>query len=623
MSETLISVYYNGLLVKPINTISYTTNNDYKNDLISNYSYTVTLKGYCIPSTSDTTSSSMALMNNINIIKGIFSSNGGTLRIVSYDGNDAKLIFYAVDSKIKNLQFEESPNNWAKYVPFTVDIDFNHLHMGSDLENSLDSNALLGGDDLDLADNLQSANILNLENHKIKEFTENFSLDINESDIFNQVNLINALGVTSSKITNNFFTVNYNLSATGKHDVYYNTGLEEKVTLPAWEHAKRYVHRRLINQINSMFGSFLSTGLSGPLSQIHAYGNNSSIDLIDPLGGAPAFGIFDETISFDVSESDGSFSVQYNAIVKQNCPIFENNIGCLNATIHTVEKNISRTFSANEETNLENQDIVVTVNGEIKGLLPGRGSNSLGPLIIANPDGPYRGTFLLRQNTFYDKNDYAEQLLLRIFDPISYDLTENFKLALGITPDLLAVNPYTILKPTKMNLTRNYLQGIINYTAEYNNKYNCSTSHFDIQLSVEMPVPVIAEFVIPNNNVERQDGSVCASGYTVIQKMGTQTSKKVNVEINGNTGFDLGKCCLGSNFTFGGVCDGESLDLLDLNYFSAQDFVIPSGVIIPIIGDNYVLISKQKKTSFPKGDFSISLQYVCADVCEVKYFEKD
>ena len=42
MSETLISVSYNGSLVEPINTISYTTNNDYKNDLISNYYYTVT-----------------------------------------------------------------------------------------------------------------------------------------------------------------------------------------------------------------------------------------------------------------------------------------------------------------------------------------------------------------------------------------------------------------------------------------------------------------------------------------------------------------------------------------------------------------------------------------------------
>lgn len=623
MSQPLVSVYYNGNLVKPVQSISYSTNMDYKNDLAVNYYYTVKLNGSIIPPPTGTSYTLTNLTNSMADVKGVFSSNGGTLKVYS----DDKLVFYAVDSKVKGVNFLESSNNWSKYIPFEVEIDFNHLHMGEDLEDTLDEITLNGGDDLALADNFQSSNVVDIENYKIKEFTENFTMDINDNDIFNQVTLLNAVGVTSSKITNSFFSISYNLSAKGKHDIYYSDN--NKVTLPAWEHAKRYVHRRLVNQLNSMFNTFLSMDNSGPLSDIHSYNNDGAINLRDPLGGLPAFGLFNETITFDVSEAEGTFSVQYNAIVKQLCPTYEINIGCSSNTIHTVSTQISRSFTANEETNLENQEITVTVNGEIRGLVPGGGGlRSYGPLVIADPDGPYRGTFLLRQNTFFDKNDYADQLLIGttgvigIFDPIAYDLTEPYKAALGITPDLLGVNYNTLLRPSKMNLTRNYLQGTINYTAEYNNKYNCSTSHFEVQLSVEMPTPVIAEFVIPNNNVERVDNdSVCASGYSVIQKLGTQTAKKISVNINGNLGFDLGKCCLGSQRLEFGSCD-DSLDLLSLNYFDTQDFILPSGVVIPIIGSGYVLTNKQKSTTFPKGDFSITLDYICADVCEINYFEK-
>jgi|LakMenE01Jun11ns_1017448.scaffolds.fasta_scaffold9953275_1 hypothetical protein len=632
MSQELITVYYNDVLIKAIENISYATNMDYKNDLVANYYYTVSLNGYIVsPQPAEPEQNNYGIINmmsDVSSIKGIFSTNGAKLKV--YAGE--KLIFFAVDSKIKSINFAESPNNWSKYIPFDIEIDFNHLHMGEDLEETLSNEILNGADDPDLADRFHSPNILNIENHKIKDFSENFSMDINDNEIFNQINLINAFGQVSSKITNNYFSISYTLSATGKHDIY-DVG-ENKTTLPAWEHAKRYVHRRLIYQIDSMFGSFLSIGGQGTLANIHANTGNGLLDLTDPLGGVPAFGIYNENLTFDVSESDGTFSVQYNAIVKRNCPVYEFNIGCSNNTLHTVTKQINRTFSANEETNLENQEITVSVNGEIKGLVPGRGSYTLAPFVIANPDGPYKGTFLLKQNTLYDKNDYAQQLLtgnsvagvVGIFDPISYDLTEQYKLALGITPDLLAVNPNTILRPSKMTLTRNYLEGTINYNAEYNNKYNCSTSHYEVQLSVEMPTPVIAEFVIPNNNVELLNDTVCASGYSVIQKLGTQTAKKISVSINGNLGFDLGKCCLGSQRLEAGSCD-ESLDLLDLNYFSTQDFIIPSGVVIPIIGNeitgnNYVLVNKQKSTTFPKGDFSITLDYICADVCEVDYFEK-
>jgi len=613
-------LYYGNQLVNTIESVSYSTNMDYAGDLVTNYYYTVTLAGYCIANPADDNSfTSASLMNKMLAIKNIFNNNGSSLKI--YNANNNQLILLANDGKIKNINFEESSNNWTKYIPFSVEIDFNHLHMGDDLANTLSSQILQGADDPNLADNFYSPKILNIENHKIKTFSENFTMDINDSDIFNQINLTNDLGITISRITNNYFSISYNLSATGKHDITNIGGV--KTTLPAWENAKRYVHRRLVYQINSMFSAFLSVNTSSSLNNIHGYTSGAgSIDLTDPLGGAPAFGIYNETMNFDVSESEGKFSVQYNAIVKHHCPTIQSNVGCYNPTIHTVNKSINRSFRANEETNMENQEITITVDGEIRGLVPGRGVNSSAPFIIADPDGAYKGTFLIKQNTLYDKNDYANQLLLSIFNPITYDFTDAFKIALGITPSVLAVNPYTILKPSRMNLTRNFLQGTINYAAEYNNKFNCATNHFEVNLTVDMPVPVVAEFVIPNNNIQREDGTVCASGYSVVQKLGTYTAKKISVSINGNEGFDYGKCCLGSSLDTSGPCDGGDIDLLALNYFSAQDFLIPSGVIIPIIGNNYVLTNKQRKTTFPKGNFSISLEYICADVCEDHYFQK-
>ena len=628
MAAPEILVYYNGSLIKAVKTVSYSTNMDYKNDLAVNYYYSIRLNGEIFPDSYGTNgqdTNMTHLMDSVNSIKNIFNDNGGSLDVYY----DTDLIFYAVDGKIKNLSFSESNNNWSKSIPFSVDIDFNHLHMGENLYGNLDQTVLSGGDDPAVADNFSSPNAIDIEKHKIKEYSENFSIDMNENDVFNQTNLYaynnNNVLINTTKLSNSFFTINYTLSAKGKHDITY---VEDNgtilTTLPAWEHAKRFVHKKLYLQTALMFNYFLGRSEFGSsLSNLHSPGGDTgpTFNFTDPIGGTSAYGIFNETITFDVSESDGTFSAQYSAIVKQHCPNAESNIGCSNYTIHTVNKSISRSFVANEQTNSENQEITVTVNGEIKGLVPGHSSESfsLAPLQIADPYN-YPGTFLIRNDTIYDKNDYANQLLLSIFDPITYDFTLNFKQALGITPQLLAVNNNTIIRPSKMNLTRNFLQGTINYTAEYNNKYNCSTSHFDIQINADMPVPVVAEFVIPNNNVEKNNGTVCASGFSVIQKLGTQTAKKINVSINGNLGFDLGKCCLGATFNTGGGCD-ESLDLLGLNYFKTQDFIIPSGVVIPPIGPNYVLTNKQKTTSFPKGDFSISLEYICADVCAIDYFE--
>lgn len=626
-----ITVYYNGYLIRPVTNFGYTFNPEYSNDLVVGHNYTLTIDGLSVIPEDSESPTTNDLATDMKAVKEIFSSNGGRLSISNGEG---AIIVYGVNAKITNLSFNNSNDYWSRTIPFTVTIDFDHLFFGSDLGNTMSLDELAGYDEDGLADYLHSPNIVDIERSKLKEFDESFSMDITDENtktltLINPNVAVNSYTsipeISQNYITNTHFNIVYNLSAVGKHIVILQDGV--KTTMPAWEHAKRYVHNRLSAQINSMFSSFMSLNSSTTLDNIHNTTAEQGIFYMqDPIGGAPAFGLYNENYTFDVSESDGKYSVTYTALVKAKCPLYESHLGCSDTTIHEVKKTLAKTFNTNEETNLENQEITVSVEGSIRGLVPARQGALLSPLTIPDP-GSNGGSFIVRQNTLYDKNDYAEQLLTGnvyaniegIFDPFYYDFTERFKLALGITPGLLGVNSDVILRPSNISITRNFLEGTINYAAQYDNKYNCLESHYEMNISVDHSVPVIAEFVIPNNNVEDSNDDVCASGYNVVQQLGTYSAKKITVNINGNPGFDLGKCCIGHYDPLVG-CDG-TMDIFALSYFNRGDFMVPSGVIIPIIGSGYVLTNKEKRTSFPRGDFSITLEYVCGDVCELEYFD--
>jgi hypothetical protein len=618
-----VNVYYNSQQVDVISNISYGTNMEYSNDIVANYGYTVNLQGVC------TLLEQGDLASSVKYIKEVFSSNGGRLLV----RNNGALVLFALNGKVQNINFDNSANYWSRTIPFTVTIEFEHLHLGTNLDSTLADSEKLGFDEIGLAGNFASPYIRNLENYKVKSFEESFNLDITDDNI-KTLTLVRPLpihdyttiaGISQNYITNTYYTINYTLSAVGKHSVKYSTGDDDtsnKLTLPAWEHAKRWVHTRLAEQVNSMFVSFMSNHLPSSINQNYLKNGDGIFDVRDPSLNVPSFGLFNENYVIDVSESDGKYSVQYTAIVKQKCPSYEYSLGCSNNAIHEIKKSINKNLVANEATNLQNQEISVVIDGTIRGLVPSvQNGVNVSPIFIDNPlDSLYRGTFLVRQNTIYDRNDYADQLLQSIFDPFWYDFTEPFKRSLGLTPDIFGVNPDVILRPSRMNLTRNFLEGTISYNAEYNNKYNCLETNYETTISVDMPVPIIAEFTIPNNNyLDVESNEVCSSGYSVIQKLGTTSTKKITVNINGNPGFDFGKCCVGSYNPIFGQCEGN-LDLLELSYFSLKHFEVPSGVVIPVLGDNYVLTSRQKTSNFPQGDFNITLEYICADVCGNEYF---
>jgi hypothetical protein len=624
MADPIVTMTYDGNDIVPAPTFSYTSSVVYSNDAVVGYNYTITLNGYCIPKGDEDEPNSISNMfTKMLVIKNIFSSNGGTLSIKS----DDKPLVYATDIKVISVSFNESSNNWSIFSQYTIQLETNHLHLGTDLSDDPDiseADILSGKDDPNAADNLHSPYLVDMEKYKIKSFNENFNLNVDDN-MFNQLSVYvenNPRSGPTTFISNNYYTISLTVSATGKHAVITEDGV--KKTLPAWEHAKRFVHTRLCNQINKIassagtFADFMKHGSKTQLSNLHNTSAQPS-KLIDSV--IPTFKIYNETVNCTVSESDGTFEASYNAIVKQQCRLSiipgVIDIGCTNDALHTITKSVNKTYNANEDTNTTNQEISISVNGEIRGLVPGYnlGADSSAPIKI-NSSFIGNGSFMTTTPNLVgriDRTGNAELCFDSIFNYYGFDLKDNFKTALGITHANLQINPATKILPSKMNLTRNYIEGTISYSAEYNNTFNCPTNHYSVDISVEEPIPIIAEFIIPNNNYHTfgSDG-IEPSGFPVIQNLGTNTAKKINVTINGNVGEDFNKCCLGSD-------QDTTWNLLNYDVFSLGAFTLPSGLILPVISSGYVLTSKTKKTTYPQGNFTISLAYTCATTCPLNY----
>jgi hypothetical protein len=641
-----ILVTYQGQPIVPAPKISYSTEMSNANDLVVGYNHKITLNGYCIGSKFATPTGTYAL-NDALLLKNIFNSNGGTLKIRYRNRfgqeND---ILRAVDTKVLSINLQESSNNWSKYIPYTIELEANHIHLSAEQNPDVET----GIEDFVISTKLQSDDIVDLTAFKLKSFNENVSFNI-EDDIFDQVEISDLNSIRKLFINNNYFMFNYTLSAVGKHDITNINGV--KTTMPAWESAKRFVHTRLAIQLDRLITkTFLKSNDYQLLNDIH--GHYTGFSLINEVD----FALFNEVINFNVSESDGSFDAEYSVMVKRKCLNDGNyiNIGCSDNTLHTITKKVDRKFNATEEMTqilgegadpLGYTEITISIDGEIRGLVPGVGITSQGAVLLDRlPQAGGTGSFLTlgNQNKF-SKLYYAQELLNSIMTfgtkkDEYFDFVPEFKEALGVNSINLEVDVegdqahlVKSLRPSSISVTKNPIEGVISYSVIYDNKYNCDkTNHFAIDISVENPTPVIAEFIIPNNNgkaglngqiLRDEDGNPLCPGHTVIQQLGTKTAKKINVTLKGNTGLDFKNCCLGNG---GGqqadpndliTLDNPNWDLLNLDYFKLDEFIIPEGLVIPEFGPNYILTQKQKKISFPKGDFTITLAYTLATVCSV------
>lgn len=571
----------------------------YSNDTIIGYIYTITLNGnataldlssvnYGSSYNPETVSQDKigGVIDHLHKIRKLLSQNGNILYVVN--GSDNQTILRAKGGKLRSLNFDESSNNWTYYAPYSATIEFDSVDFGSDNDSCntfLDPNTFTKNNDYGL---------VNIDKFKIKSFNDSWSFTFDENEAFERSYFLDSGSIFN--MNNSSFNLSYNISAVGKHYYDYSSPNSNSTALllPAWEQAKNFVQHRLYYQVTNLIEGIVKNTYQDActdgeeLSNLHLPGGSDGL-----LKDLSSYRIYNELITCEVSESDGSFSANYSSMVKTNNT--DLTYGSI-STKHSVKKSHSIDNSSTIPVH------TMSLEGTIQGLVEGGLINSGKPIQL-----PDKGALFIHNNNGYtNKYDNALSVLNKIYNPLSYnggvglngkrDLNPSFKQLLGITSyalggtssssDPVADPPH----PTSFNLTHDYFNGSINYTAEYNtNNSVCGRTYKNINIETNMPTKIIAIFNIPNSNL-------CA----FVQDLETYTSATVNINIEG---VDLSD-------------DGQpiSLNLTDLincgSCFSTEYFpvTIPDGAII----------TDQTYTHNPlDGSFNASLSYICAEGCSI------
>lgn len=556
--------------LSPAPQLSIKTEPYYSGDVIIGYTYIVSLRGYATTykktsSSTDPTESLISIsrvVDNISIVKTILTRNGSDLTVTE---NDGATVFKAKGGTLKSLSFNESPNNWSGYSEYSAEIEFNEIEMvsGTALSTIQCSSSYLDGQSL-------SSNIVDIDKYKLKTFTDTWSFNIDDL-IYNRVK--NTEIGQDMDTDNSRISITYTISATGKN-FYVNGNL-----LPAWEQAKNFAQDRLYKQVTSLLTSAM--GITGDTACSASASLNNIAQSTDGLINTfqSLYGIYNETISCQTSESDGTFSATYNAILKRNNTSSTNHP----ASIHTFNKSI------NTQRDPRN-NISITVQGNIEGLIPGG--------VILNGNSGFRlpqnGEILISA-TAASKHTNALTALAKIIS--GNDLSPSIKTKLGINATTLGlIGPeysgcsISNIKPASFNLTHNYHEGTISYSIEYNSIIACGGgvgSFSSISISTDDPVPVLAEMPIPGTGV-------------LIQPLNTYTAKKINITIEGRTGRD---CCLTSSSILQKIRNASTAG-------------IPDNISLPD-ENSYVLVQKQRSDNPIDGSYSINLSYICKEGCGI------
>lgn len=600
-----IKMYYGSISpenrIIPAPDITISIQNNYSNDTIIGYTYIFNLNGAVTaldlrdlnygdeyPTSPDYYFGSV--IDHIHKLRKCLSQNGNKLYIVNGQSNST--ILEARGGILRSFSFDESSNNWTRSADFSASIEFSEV----DFMSSTESCGVSFLDPEGFPSN--KPGIVDINQFKIKSFNDSWSFTFNENEAYSRVQLIDSQ--QNLNLNNVSFNIQYSINATGKHHHIYDG--DSSTVVPAWEQAKNFIQYRLYNQVKNLLNNVLknpytSCSSTDGLNDINVPGSSG---LLSSLGDSQ-YKIYNEEITCEASESEGSFSATYSAIVRTT---LGNNNWSDNAAIHTVNKSISTTTDNNGK-----QSRTISVNGTINGLIEGG-------LIRANKviDLPVKGSIVLLNNITDTKYDNAKKVLDKIYSENDYnkgigptgkrDLKPAFKLVLGITPAALNVGNYQIPQPTScpgdnkipdpphansLNLTHDYNNGTITYSAEYNNNSNCEdgrdVKYTQINIQTSKPTKVTATFNIPNSD-----------SCPVIQELGTYTNTRVTVTINGTDSSCKGK--------------PNKVDLTKLIECGAcgdsQYYPIP----LPDDG-NYIITQSQYTSNPIDGSFTINLGYIC------------
>jgi hypothetical protein len=545
--------------IVPAPTFNVSTNFDYVNDNIVGYDYTITLSGFItvIDLTSaspDFEASITKLTEKIDAVSKILSFNGGQLTAV---GNNNQTIIKAKGGILQNFSVQESDNLWTNYAPFTAEFVFSEVeYFGCDSVSPMScTDTLYKNTDY-------NSGLIDISKYKIATFSDNWTFDLNQDTINNRY-----LGIHNEHIN-----IQYQISATGK--LFFNA---DKL-LPAWEQAKNFCQDRVYDQVKALNRNILPKSNSSnngcspskTIDNIHKLDSSDGIISLNESN----YKIFNEAVTCSTSESDGTFSVVYSAVLKK-----------VNTTNISTEKSI-HTFSFNRNANnFGNQNITISVEGNIQGLVLGG--------LINNPSAiefPKNGTLFL-VNSSSPETKYSAAL--ECYNKISSndDLSENFKTFLNLDYTSLGLTCSGRPKSSRHNITHNYFDGFITYSTQYDSNISCleNTPIRFMSIVENDKTPRIAEFIVPGR-----------SGGPIIQTIGSDEAKTIDVTIAGYSK-DLINCCFDPADIVLKICQ-DKIDIL-------PNSGIPNKQI-----QNLILTTDNYTTNPLDGSFSIQRKYTCCDI---------
>jgi hypothetical protein len=514
--------YGDGRLV-PAPQVNFSTELVYANDTIAGYSYIVTLSGYAtaLDLSSDVNNEYglEVISKRIENIRNIFSFNGKNLLVTNKNNIN---IMECRGGTVRSISFDESNNNWVNYAPYRIEIEFSEI-----LINGCSVSSAVPCSTLSIDSNGTAPNLIDIAKYKIRSFNDSWSFNLSDQ-------AYNSYGI----FKNQYIDVEYTVSAIGKH--FYNTSNN---VLPAWEQAKNFVQDRIHSQVNGLIGSILnrSAGSDGcdaskTLQQLHSIAAPGGIDGI----ASGTHKVYNETITCEASEAEGSFSATYKAILKYNDgnSLTDNCIHTFNKTRNT--QNTAGRISAS-----------ISVQGNIVGLIPGG--------LIKSPVSlrlPKDGKLLFVENSTATKYNSALSVLRGgVLNSSGNDLSDTMKTTLGVSLQELLVTSGCSGSPkaSSFSTTHQYADGSIGYSAEYNTDRACSgdQSYRNISISVEDRIPIVAEFIIPG----RANGPI-------IQRIGPSTPRRINVTIEGVTTPDC--CPTNLSNRVNGACQGGLVLPIDI-----------------------------------------------------------
>lgn len=538
----------------------------YANDVIIGYTYNITLDGYA--TSLDRTASVTGelglkdTVKSIQHIQNIFNNNGGYL-VAQHSGTK---LFDASGINVKSINFEQSDNNWVNYVPYTIQLEANEIRLG-DCSGIYQPTIACTGIPSGV---INSTNLIDMQKYRVRSFDDSWSFDVGDT-------IYNSFESGNGDFHNEYFNISYTISSVGKH---YFVG--DKL-IPAWNQAKNFCQHRLYTQVSgllnkltlpiSVTGEGCST-LSSLSNIFESNGDNIFYDSTTASGLKNSdYNIFNEKITCNTSESDGSFSLTYNAIIK--------NISGVNTyndpyTIHT--------FSTTKEVQDDgkSKNITVSIDGTIQGLVKGgllsyNSVNNSGLLQLPDNGQIFLSYPIPSGASAPDKYSHALLTYNKIVNTgvVQKTFNSDFAQLLGISNKLVGVSGDCVTDTgvppqSSFTSTHNYSDGVITYKVSYDTAKACAKSdgsYQSVSISFSDSVPTIQEFVVPGR-----------SGGPIIQDILVNQPRKITLTVDGY--MPNNACCSGTADlleiacsqipTFSGIPNGTSISntILQQNRFS-------------------------------------------------------